>query len=74
MALLQADVQNITEVSTSKYDSLERELKSTIAAAASIEREKDAVEEEVKEARKQLEKARVIEKDLRAALKSEREM
>ena len=59
---------------SSKVESLERELKSTMAAAASLEREKNAMEEEVNEARDQLERAKVIEKDLRAALKSEREM
>ncbi len=64
----------MTDGGSTKVESMERELKSTMAAAASLEREKDAIVEEANEAKRQLEKARVIEKDLRAALKSEREM
>lgn len=45
-----------------------------IAAATSIEREKDAVEEDAREAKRQLENARSLEKELRQAIKSEHHM
>lgn len=51
-----------------------RDLKSAIAAAASLEREKGVVEEELRGVKASLERSRSTEKDLRAALKREQDM
>ena len=72
--MLKAEAQNIGDSGARASSTLERELKSAIAAAASLEREKNVVEEELRGAKSSLERLRVTEKDLRTALKREQDM
>jgi len=72
--VLKAEAQNIGENAGRASGALERELKSAVAAAASLEREKAVVEEELKGVKTSLERSRATEKELRSALKREQDM